>query len=61
MYGLGGGVEPQLVMSGSPKLLLAAGDRVVAVMRMVCRFSEALEIGPVQKMLVSPNGKLIAS
>ncbi|KAI4999587.1 hypothetical protein ZWY2020_004176 [Hordeum vulgare] len=55
-------VEPQFVMSGSPEVLLAVGDRVVAVDEDgVQVLGEALEIGPVQKMAVSPNGKLLAA
>ncbi|KAM0858443.1 hypothetical protein ACQ4PT_047830 [Festuca glaucescens] len=55
-------VEPQFVMSGSPEVLLAVGDRVVAVDEDgVQLLGEALEIGPVQKMAVSPNGKLLAA
>ncbi|VAH62507.1 unnamed protein product [Triticum turgidum subsp. durum] len=55
-------VEPQFVMSGSPEVLLAVGDRVVSVDEDgVQVLGEALEIGPVQKMAVSPNGKLLAA
>lgn len=55
-------VEPQFVMSGSPEVLLAVGDRVIAVDEDgVQVLGEELEIGPVQKMAVSPNGKLLAA
>ncbi|CAM0882021.1 unnamed protein product [Alopecurus aequalis] len=55
-------VEPQFVMSGSPEVLLAVGDRVVAVDEDgVQVLGETLQIGPVQKMAVSPNGKLVAA
>ncbi|GJM93638.1 hypothetical protein PR202_ga10210 [Eleusine coracana subsp. coracana] len=55
-------VEPQFVMSGSPEVLLAVGDRVLAVDEDgVQVLGEELEIGPVQKMAVSPNGKLLAA
>ncbi|KAL5220130.1 hypothetical protein ABZP36_024843 [Zizania latifolia] len=55
-------VEPQFVMSGSPEILLAVGDRVLAVDEDgVQTLGEELEIGPVQKMAVSPNGKLLAA
>jgi hypothetical protein len=55
-------VEPQFVMSGSPEVLLAVGDRVMSVDEDgVQLLGEALEIGPVQKMAVSPNGKLLAA
>uniref|UniRef100_A0ACD5W1V2 Uncharacterized protein n=1 Tax=Avena sativa TaxID=4498 RepID=A0ACD5W1V2_AVESA len=55
-------VEPQFVMSGSPEVLLGVGDRVVAVDEDgVQVLGEALEIGPVQRMAVSPNGKLLAA
>jgi vacuolar protein sorting-associated protein 16 len=55
-------VEPQFVMSGSPEVLLAVGDRVLTVDEDgVQVLGEELEIGPVQKMAVSPNGKLLAA
>lgn len=55
-------VEPQFVMSGSPEVLLAVGDRVLAVDEDdVQTLGLELEIGPVQKMAVSPNGKLLAA
>lgn len=55
-------VEPQFVMSGSPEVLLAVGDRVLSVDEDgVQVLGEELEIGPVQKMAVSPNGKLLAA
>ncbi|KAL5228890.1 hypothetical protein ABZP36_017155 [Zizania latifolia] len=55
-------VEPQFVMSGSSEVLLAVGDRVLAVDEDgVQILGDGLEIGPVQKMAVSPNGKLLAA
>jgi vacuolar protein sorting-associated protein 16 len=55
-------VEPQFVMSGSPEVLLAVGDRVLTVDEdSVQVLGGELVIGPVQKMAVSPNGKLLAA
>ena len=48
-------VEPQLVMTGSLELLRAVGDQVVEMVFTVQVLREALEIGPVWNMVVSPT------
>lgn len=53
-------IEPQYTMSGNVEVLLAVGDRVLVVEEDgVQTVGDGL--GPLQKMVVSSNGKLLAS
>ncbi|XP_027064710.1 protein VACUOLELESS1 [Coffea arabica] len=53
-------IEPQYTMSGNVEVLLGVSDSVMVVEEDGVQQTGA-EIGPIQKMVVSRNGKLIAS
>ncbi|KAM7260084.1 hypothetical protein ACFE04_015825 [Oxalis oulophora] len=55
-------IEPQYTMSGNVEVLVSFGDGLVAVDEDgVQKLGVDIVPGPLQKMVVSPNGKLLAS
>lgn len=53
-------IEPQYTMSGNAEVLLAVNDYVLVVEEEAVQ-QLGIGIGPLQKMLVSPNGNFLAS